>query len=1144
MRSISWSPRVWLKGIGLSFASLFVVLMHGLAQGLITTYVGPQMPVSGNPALNQAIDFPSAVVPDGAGGVYVVSTNQNRVYAVSADGTLRLIAGSSYGFSGDGGLATDARLASPSGLALDSRGNLYIADSRNNRIRKVSTDGVITTIAGTDTAGFSGDGGPALSAQLSFPRGIAVDAGGNVYIADYQRVRKVSVDGVISTVAGGGNMFPSGVPATSAALSPSEVTVDAAGNLYIASGLYFPSGLVLRVSPDGIINTLTAQPPYNRFGICIPSGDGGPSSAAAVCSPNGLSIDAAGNLYVAENNRIRKITIDGLIHTIAGGDQCTANGADGSSVTAVCLRPFSVAVDAHGSLYISEALDNRVRKVTPDGVINSILANTIGGFAGDGGPATSAKLSGPWAVALDAGGNLYIADTRNGRVRKVTPDGVISTIAGGGAFGVAGDGVPATSAEMRGVRDIFIDSSGNIYVLDDIRVRKITTDGVINTIAGCFACAGAPNQDGIPATESVLWTYPFRIAVDAGGILYIAEADRVRKVGADGIITTIFGNGEPALGGDGGPPSLNQHYTFTGFALDPAGGFFIGGNDGRIHRVTPDGVITTIAGSGVCRFGADNSDGGLATSADLCGGRIKMDASRNLYVAEGGRVRKISSAGIINTLAGGNSVLGFSGDGGVGTSAQFNFFSDVAVDAAGNLYIADTENDRIRKVSPSTATKAFSLASLGTDYQPTMSLSGLMVVGYGTVRPATGKSSPSGVAVFSYRSNRVLVSETAVPASPLRQSGRIYAESSGAVRTGIAIANPSDQDAAISFYFTDKDGLNLHVGTITLPAHEQTAAFLDQAPYHGSQAAQSFTFTSSVPVGAIALRSYVNERGDPLMTTLPVAALSSDAPASTGNIILPHYAAGGGWTTQVLLVNPADQPLSGTVNMDATYTYAIAPRSSVKITSGNSDLVRTGDIVISPAQGSGLPVVSSVFTFATNGITVTETGIATTRIAPSFQVFAESDSGHRLQTGIAIANTAASVANIQFELLRLDGQPSGYAGSTTLAPNGHVAMFLNEIPGLKSLPSSFRGVLHISSDTSISAIGLRTRYNERGDFLISTTPAIADNTPSSTEEFVFPQVVSGSGYTTEFILINSAGASQGVMSLTSQTGTELPLFVP
>ena len=338
--------------------------------------------------------------------------------------------------------------------------------------------------------------------------------------------------------------------------------------------------------------------------------------------------------------------------------------------------------------------------------------------------------------------------------------------------------------------------------------------------------------------------------------------------------------------------------------------------------------------------------------------------------------------------------------------------------------------------------------------------------------------------------------------------------------------------------------MNFNSGTTTLRAHKQTAAFLDQAPYHGSEAAQSFTFTSSVRVGVIALRSHVNERSDPLLTTLPVAPLSPGTPPSTGNIILPHYAAGGGWTTQVLLVNPTDQRLSGTVNMDATYPYAIAPRSSVKITSANSDLLRTGSVVITPAQGSRSPIVSSVFRLVSNGITVTETGIATTGDAPSFRVFAESNSGQHLQTGIAIANTAASVANIQFELLKLDGKPSGYTGSTTLGPDAHMAMFLNEIPGLKSLPSSFRGVLHISSNTSISAIGLRTRYNERGDFLISTTPAIADNAPSSTDESVFPQVVSGSGYTTEFILMNPAGASQGTLSLSSQTGTELPLFVP
>jgi sugar lactone lactonase YvrE len=205
MRSISGSLRVWLKGLVLSFLGLFVVLAHVLAQSLITTYVGPQLPVSGNPVLNQAIDVPSAVVPDGAGGLYVVSTNQNRVYEVAADGTLRLVAGSSYGFSGDGGPATDARLASPSGLALDSMGNLYIADSGNHRIREVTTDGVITTIAGTGTAGLSGDGGPATSAQLSSPTSLALDADGNLYIADTDRVRKVGVDGVISTVAGGGS---------------------------------------------------------------------------------------------------------------------------------------------------------------------------------------------------------------------------------------------------------------------------------------------------------------------------------------------------------------------------------------------------------------------------------------------------------------------------------------------------------------------------------------------------------------------------------------------------------------------------------------------------------------------------------------------------------------------------------------------------------------------------------------------------------------------------------------------------------------------------------------------------------------------------------------------------------------------------
>jgi hypothetical protein len=290
----------------------------------------------------------------------------------------------------------------------------------------------------------------------------------------------------------------------------------------------------------------------------------------------------------------------------------------------------------------------------------------------------------------------------------------------------------------------------------------------------------------------------------------------------------------------------------------------------------------------------------------------------------------------------------------------------------------------------------------------------------------------------------------------------------------------------------------------------------------------------------------LNERGEFLMTTLPVGAASTESPDSlpSGDIVLPHFAAGGGWSTQVLLVNPTDQPLSGSVEMDATYSYTIAPRSSAKVVSAGSDLLRTGIIRVSPGRGTGTPVVSSVFTFVSNGITVTENGIATTGGAPSFRVFAEFDRENRLQTGVAIANISTTAANVQFELLAMDGRSSGYAGSTTIAPSGHIALFLNEIPGLKNLPSNFRGVLQISSNTTLSAIGLRTRYNERGDFLISTTPAIAGDAPQTTQQLVFPHVVSGGGYTTEFILMNSTGASKGTVTLKTQAGTDLPLLAP
>ena len=435
---------------------------------------------------------------------------------------------------------------------------------------------------------------------------------------------------------------------------------------------------------------------------------------------------------------------------------------------------------------------------------------------------------------------------------------------------------------------------------------------MISTIAGCFGiCAGAPNRDGIPATQAVLFPAR-RIAVDASGTLYIVQNDRIRKVGADGVIATMM-------------TFDRNSYSPLGFALDSTGGFYITSQFPRtcqISKFLPDGSVTVIAGTGPCGFGG-SGDGGPAISAELAVvSGIELDAAGNIYLTEPPRVRKISPDGIISTVSGGVVMSGFSGDGGAATAAQFNGTLEIAIDRAGNLYISDSQNHRIRKVSPSTASHPFSIAASGADYRATGSFAAQIGLGYGSIQSAAGNTTPTGLAVFTLRSNGVLVSETAVPASSSRRSGRIYTENSGAIRTGIAMVNPNNENALITFYFTDKDGVNFPAGTTVLPAHEQYAAFLDEAPYYGSNAARSFTFSSSVSVGAIALRGHLNERGDFLMTTLPVGAASPDSvdsPQSTGDIVLPHFATGGGWTTQVLLVNPTDGPISGSVEMNTDH---------------------------------------------------------------------------------------------------------------------------------------------------------------------------------------------------------------------------------
>jgi uncharacterized protein (TIGR03437 family) len=634
------------------------------------------------------------VAVDATGAVYATDYLDCLVVKTLPSGTLRVVAGNGIcGYSGDGGPATGASLR-PGGVAVDATGNVYIADSSNNRIRKVTPVGIITTVAGNGQWGYSGDGGPATAAWLGSPQGVVVDAAGNLYIADTYnyRIRKVTPAGVITTVAGDGQQGNSGDggPATAASLYyPRGVAVDAAGNLYIADT---SNWRIRKVTPEGTITTVAGN---GQSGY---SGDGGLATAAWLNDPTGVAVDAAGNLYIADtyNYRIRKVTPAGVITTVAGNGQSGYSGDGGPATAAGLNDPTGVEVDAAGNLYIADGRNSRVRKVTPAGTITTLAGNGQYRYGGDGGPATAAGLNGPTGVAVDAAGNLYIADAVNNRIRKVTPSGTITTVAGNGQEGYAGDGGPATAASLWLPEGVAVDAAGNLYIADsnNSRIRKVTPAGTITTVAGNgqWGYSG----DGGPATPAMLGD-PGGVAVDAAGNLYIADTgnSRIRKVTPGGTITTVAGGGSGL--GDGGP-ATGASLRPEGVAVDAAGDLYIADTrNNRIRKVTPSGTITTVAGNGGWSY---SGDGGPATAAMLGGpGGVAVDAAGNLYIADTGnsRIRKVTPGGTITTAAGPGQER-YSGDGGPATAASLSHPQDVAVDAAGNLYIADTGNDRIRKV--------------------------------------------------------------------------------------------------------------------------------------------------------------------------------------------------------------------------------------------------------------------------------------------------------------------------------------------------------------------------------------------------------------------------------------------------------------
>jgi len=435
-------------------------------------------------------------------------------------------------------------------------------------------------------------------------------------------------------------------------------------------------------------------------------------------------------------------------------------------------------------------------------------------------------------------------------------------------------------------------------------------------------------------------------------------------------------------------------------------------------------------------------------------------------------------------------------------------------------------------------------------------------VGYARIQPWSGNTTPSGLAIFGFRQNNVLVTEAGVPASPLVQSGRIYAEVNGPVNTGLAMANPNNQAATVTFFFTDANG-DFGSGSTTIPSNGQIASFLDQAPFNGrSSLSGSLTFNSSLPISVIAIRGYNNERSEFLITTLPVADLAA-APAS-GAIVFPHFADGGGWTTQIVLVNPTDNVLTGSiqfrdqagqasnlsVNGQNSSSYSIPARSFQKLqTSGTGSSILSGSVRAIPAANGTAPSGVAIFSFRNDGKTVAEAGVPASPAANAFRIYSEASGDFNrgaagsIQTGVAMANNSGITATVTLELNKLDGSSTGLTGTLQIPANGQVAAFLNQIQGFASLQMPFQGVLRVSSPASIAMVGLRGRYNERNDFLFTTTPPVNEAAAPSSSTLSFPHIVDGGGYTTQFILFSgqTSQTSSGTLQLFSQSGETLVL---
>ena len=455
--------------------------------------------------------------------------------------------------------------------------------------------------------------------------------------------------------------------------------------------------------------------------------------------------------------------------------------------------------------------------------------------------------------------------------------------------------------------------------------------------------------------------------------------------------------------------------------------------------------------------------------------------------------------------------------------------------------------------------QTFSLPDRGVSSFQSAGGSASLTTGYARVQTDSTSSAPAGVAIYGLRQGGTLITETGVPISPLMTTGLLYVEINGFLNTGLAIANPNNDDVTFNYTVTDSNDVqNFLTGSFTIAANSQIAKFLNEWPFTIKGITGTLTFTASEPVGVTTLRGFANERNEFLVSTLPV--LDPSVPASTLPTYLSHFAVGGGWRTELVLVNTLDSPISGTITFTdssgnpievpvdtvtkSSVDYSIAQKRTLKFILPNvTGTMQTGVVKVTPTVGSRAPVPLGVFAYVPKGVRVSEASVIGV-VGTQFRTYIEnSGTAGSIQSGFAIANAGGATATVNLEAFRLDGTSTGLTGSLTVPVGGKVAKFANEI--FPALPASFKGILRITSNSPVSVVGLRARYNERVDFLITTVPVTQELTQGSSAEMIFPHIVDAGGYTTQFILLNavSGQTSTGTVRFRTVGGVPLDLTV-